>query len=85
MSSCFGPKIGEDQKKSLRRKISGFLVQMRLETKQNKKKVLTTNQWSYGFTLQYGVAPNGVTPRWCHPGQNKKDSRLELTFQVNYG
>ena len=37
VSPFFGPEIGEDQKKSLCRKIAGFLVQMRLETKQNKK------------------------------------------------
>ena len=37
MSPFFGPKIGEDKKKSFRRKSSGFLVQMRLETKQNER------------------------------------------------
>ena len=52
VSPFFGPEIGENQKKKrLRRKINVFLMQMRLETKQNeKKKVFSTNQWSYGFT-----------------------------------
>ena len=46
----FGPKACEDQKKVLRRKISGFSVQMGIETKQSeKRKVFTTNRWSYGF------------------------------------
>ena len=40
MSPFFGPKIGEDQKKykkGLRRKISGFLVHIGQDTKQNEK------------------------------------------------
>ena len=37
VSPFFGPKIGEDQKKGLRCKISGFLVQISLETTQHEK------------------------------------------------
>ena len=33
VSLFFGLKIGEDQKKGLRRKITGLLVRMKLETK----------------------------------------------------
>ena len=42
--------LGEDQKKEkgLRRKISEFLVQMRIRIKQ--RKVFTTKRWSCGFT-----------------------------------
>ena len=41
------------EKKGLRPKISGFLVQMRMRTtKQSENsKVFTTNRRSYGFTL----------------------------------
>ena len=36
----FGPKVGEDQKKrkSLRRKISGFSIQLTIATKQSEKR-----------------------------------------------
>ena len=37
MSSFFGPKTGKAKKQDLRRKITGFSAQMRLETKQNEK------------------------------------------------
>ena len=61
----FGPKIGEDQKKDLRRKLSGFSVQMRIGTKQSeKRKVFTANRWSYTFTSYYGV-----TPKWRRSGR----------------
>ena len=47
----FGPKVCEDQKKGLRPKISGFSVQRRMVAKQSeKRKIFTTNRWSYGFT-----------------------------------
>ena len=35
--TLFRSKNNQDQKKGLRRKISGFSVQMRLDTKQNEK------------------------------------------------
>ena len=37
VSPFFGPEIREDQQKSPPRKITGFAVQKRLETKQNEK------------------------------------------------
>ena len=62
----FVPKIGENPKqKGLRLKISEFLVQIRMGTKQSeKRKVFPTNRWSYGFTSYCGV-----TPKWWHPGR----------------
>ena len=44
-------KYVKTKKKGLCLKISEFLVQMRMGTKQSeKRKVFTTNRWSYGFT-----------------------------------
>ena len=64
MSPFFGSKIGEDQKKVSAKKISGFSIQMRLEVKQNEKKVFPTHKCTCGFTSLYGV-----TPKWCHLGR----------------
>ena len=76
----FGPKIGEDQKKDLRRKTSWLLVHMTMETKQNEKArsspqisgvmVLHHNMVHLKWCHPKMVSPqNGVTPKWCHPGR----------------
>ena len=62
MSPFFGPKIGENQKKGLRCKISGFLVQMGLETKQNEK-TRSSSQIS-GVMISHQKWRHS---KWCHP------------------
>ena len=68
----FGPKTGEDQKKGLYREISGFSVQMRLETKQNEK--TSSSPQISGVTVSHhnmvspGVdcpPPPLAKPLWC--------------------
>ena len=46
-----------NKKKGLRRKISGFSVQTKMGTNQSEKRnILTTNRWSYGFTSSARLA-----------------------------
>ena len=45
----FGPEQGQDQKKGLRRKSSGFLVQKQVKTKnKSKERSLPYNYWFFG-------------------------------------
>ena len=50
-------KVGEDQKKGPRGKISGFSVHMSMETKQNEKKGLHHKLVELWFNII----------KWCHP------------------
>ena len=62
VSPFFGPKIGED-KKGLRRKTSGFMVQIRLETKQNEK-ARSSPQINEVMVLHHNmVSPQMVSPQ----------------------
>ena len=60
----FCPKISKDQKKKrFPRKTSGFLVQMKLETKQNEK-ARSSPQTSGVMVLHYNmVSPHMVSPQ----------------------
>ena len=60
MSLFFGPEIGKDQKKGLRRKVTGFSVQMRLETKQNEK-IRSSPQISGVMVLHHNMVSPGVS------------------------
>ena len=45
--TLFRAKIGEDQKKGLRCKISWFSVQKYVKTKEKKKRSSPKNQWAF--------------------------------------
>ena len=63
VSPFFGPKVREDQKKGLLRKTSEFLVQMRLENKQNEKARFSP-QTSGVIVLHHNmVSPQMVSPQ----------------------
>ena len=84
MSPFFDPKIGEGQKikhkkKGLRRKINGFLVQMRLETKQNEKTSTPLPQISGVMVSHHDmVSPGADSP----PATPRFHSILEIFYSI---
>ena len=79
--TLFRSKIREDQKKKtkgLRRKITRFLVQMRLETKQNEKKLgLRRKSVELWFYIIIWCHPKMVSSRaWRRPWLNVSSTRM---------
>ena len=62
MSPFFGPEISEDQKKGLRGKITGFSVQMKLETKVNEK-TRSSPQISEVMVSHHNMVSTQMVPR----------------------
>ena len=73
VSPFFGPKTREDQKKGLRSKISGFSVQLGLETKQIKKQGLHHKSVELWFDIIVWLHFE-----WCHPKMVSPGATLPL-------
>ena len=79
--TLFCPKIDDDQKKGLRHKISGFLVRMVLETKENEK-AKSSPQIS-GFMVvshHFKVSPQNGFTRSCPPPPPPSDATVGGSF-----
>ena len=76
----FGPKIGEDQKKGLRRKIGGFAVQMRIGTKQSKKKRSSPQIGGVIVSHHSMVPPKNGETRRRPPPSDATDTSVALSF-----